>query len=95
MNLKVTIRKVFNDERRTKAIADVLIDNTVVIHGVRVRKNEKGHYITMPNKQWKNKLGETVRADVAHPISSSGRSDIQDAVLAAYENELQENSKNI
>ena len=85
MNIKVKITKVFDNNRTLKALADVVIDNSVVIHGVGVCENEKGRFMTMPMSSWTDKEGKTQKRAVCHPISSPARKEIEDALYGAYE----------
>ena len=85
MEIRAEIKQVLDGNKPTKAFADVVIDNSVVIHGVRLGENEKGRYIAMPRERWTGKDGQENSRDVAHPISSSARKQIQDAVSGAYD----------
>lgn len=86
MTIKVTITHLVKDANRpVKAFADVLIDNSVVIHSVGIIENEVGRHISMPHSTWTNKDGEKLSRDMVHPISSSARKEITDAVLGAYD----------
>lgn len=85
MVIKATIKKMFNNSTSLKAFVDVEIDSSVVIHSVAVRESEKGLYVSMPYTKWKNKNGEDKQHDVVHPITSSARKQIEEAVLSAYE----------
>ena len=88
MKLEAKIKQVLNTEKAIKAFADVIIDDSVVIHDVGVGENEKGRFITMPRKKWTNKLGEEQKSDVCHPISSSARKEIEKVVFAAYDESI-------
>ena len=44
----------------------------------------------MPFSTSKDKDGNEIRRDVAHPISAEARKEIEDAVFAAYETALKE-----
>ena len=88
MDIRVEIKQVFDTDRPTKAFADVYIDNSVVIHSVRLYEKDGEKHITMPSEKWTNRNGEEKRRDVAHPISSSARKQIHDAVIGAYETYL-------
>lgn len=94
MNIKVEIKKVIDDELPTKAFADVVIDDSVVIHGVRLIEKNGGRYIAMPTASWTNIQGEKITRDVVHPISSSARKTIVDAAFGAYDTYKINNSKN-
>jgi stage V sporulation protein G len=76
----VRIRKV-NREGKMKAIVSVTFDNEFVVHDIKVIEGDKGLFIAMPSR--KTLDGEF--RDIAHPINSSVRQRIQDAVLEKYE----------
>ncbi|MBF8376623.1 septation regulator SpoVG [Alicyclobacillus mali] len=75
----VRLRRVAS-EGRMKAIASITIDSEFVVHDIRVIDGNNGMFVAMPSK--KTPDGEF--RDIAHPISSSTRQKIQEAVLAAY-----------
>ncbi len=81
----VRIRKV-NQEGKMKAIVSITIDNELVIHDIKVIEGEKGLFIAMPSRKTNN--GEF--RDIAHPINSSARESLQQAILAKYEQVLLE-----
>lgn len=76
----VRIRKI-NLEGRMKAIVSVTIDDAFVVHDVKVVEGQKGLFVAMPSR----KMPDGEFRDIAHPISSSAREIIQNAVLEAYE----------
>lgn len=49
MNIKVEIKKILKGDKPTKAYANIVIDDAVVIHGVGVVENEKGRYMRNVN----------------------------------------------
>lgn len=85
MQINVKIHKVFDDKRAMKAIVSVTLDEQFVVHGVRVIETEKGKFAAMPNEIRKDTDGRDVRKDIFHPLSSSARKALEDAVLTAYE----------
>lgn len=85
MDIRTEIKQVLDGTRNTKAFADVVIDNSVVIHGVRLCENDGSRYISMLFEKWTDKSGEEKRRDVAHPISSMARNQIQTAVSEAFD----------
>lgn len=89
MEIKAKITKKLSGDLPTKAFADVFIDDAIVIHRVGIVEKENGRFITMPHLQWTNNQGEKHRRDMCHPISSSARNQIQDAVFEAYDKENQ------
>ncbi len=63
-----------------KAIASITIDSEFVVHDIRIIDGNNGMFVAMPSK--KTPDGEF--RDIAHPISSTTRQKIQEAVLQAY-----------
>jgi stage V sporulation protein G len=75
----VRLRRV-ETEGRMRAIASITIDDEFVVHDIRVIDGNEGLFVAMPSKRTPD--GEF--RDVAHPINSSARTKIQDAVLNEY-----------
>ncbi|AQS57852.1 septation regulator SpoVG [Desulforamulus ferrireducens] len=75
----VRVRKVLM-EGKMKAIVSVTLDDAFVIHDVKVVEGQNGLFVAMPSR--KTPDGEF--RDIAHPINSSAREVIQNAVLQAY-----------
>lgn len=76
----VRIKKV-EGQNRLKAIASITIDEVFVVHELRVIQGENGLFVAMPSK--KNKQGEF--KDLAHPINTDVRREIEAIVLEAYD----------
>lgn len=65
---------------KMKALATITLDNTFVVHDLRVIEGEKGLFVAMPSKR-----GFDGRfRDVAHPANQELRDMIEGAVLQAY-----------
>jgi len=64
-----------------KAVVSITIDNEFVIHDIKVIEGEKGLFIAMPSR--KSSDGEY--RDIAHPINSETRENIQRLILEKYE----------
>jgi len=79
----IRIRKV-ESEGKLKAYVTVTFDACFVVHNVKVIEGRSGVFIAMPSRRTKN--GEY--KDVAHPINTSFRAELQDRILAAYERAL-------
>ena len=75
----VRVRKVLT-EGKMKAIVSVTLDDSFVIHDVNVVEGQNGLFVAMPSR--KTPDGEF--RDIAHPINTSARELIQNAVLEAY-----------
>jgi stage V sporulation protein G len=80
----IKIRKVF-DEGPMKAIVSVTFDGQLALHDIKVINARDKFFIVMPSR--KNPDG-TYR-DIAHPINASFRSKLENAVIGAYERELE------
>lgn len=76
----VRVRKV-SKEGKMKAVVSITIDDEFVVHDIKVIEGEKGLFIAMPSR----KAADGEYRDIAHPINSSTRKDIQDMILKKYE----------
>ena len=81
----VRVRKL-NTENRLKGIASITIDDCFVIHDIKIIDSVNGLFIGMPNRKTQN--GEF--RDVAHPINTDTREKIQNSILKAYEEAMEE-----
>ena len=75
----VRIRKIAKDGKM-KAIVSITLDDEFVVHDIKVIEGEKGLFIAMPSR--KTSTGEY--RDIAHPINSQTREQIQDIILDEY-----------
>ena len=80
----VRIRKVEKDGKM-KAVVSITIDNEFVIHDIKVIEGEKGLFIAMPSR--KSNDGEY--RDIAHPINSTTRDNLQKLILEKYQEEIE------
>lgn len=69
-----------------KAIVSITLDDEFVVHDIKVIEGEKGLFIAMPSR--KTTTGEY--KDIAHPINSQTREQIQDIILKEYQQALTE-----
>ena len=76
----VKIRKTF-DSSPLKAVASVTFDAQFAVHDIKVINTENKLFIVMPSRK---NLDGSFR-DIAHPINSPFRSELEAAVLKAYE----------
>ncbi len=79
----VRVRKV-EKEGKMKAVVSITIDNEFVIHDIKVIEGDRGLFIAMPSKRTAD--GEF--RDIAHPINSETRENIQKIILDNYEKSL-------
>ena len=76
----VRIRKICA-EGKMKAIVSVTFENQFVVHDIKVIEGQNGLFIAMPSR--KTPDGEF--KDIAHPINTETREQIQKAILDEYE----------
>ena len=76
----VRIRKI-SAEDKMKAIVSVTFENQFVVHDIKVIEGQNGLFIAMPSR--KTPDGEF--KDIAHPINTETREQIQKAILDEYE----------
>ena len=79
----VRIRRV-EKEGKMKAVVSITIDNEFAVHDIKIIEGEKGLFIAMPSR--KNLEGEY--RDVAHPINSETRQQIQALIMDKYQKEI-------
>ena len=92
MKFTVKIRNVFDNDKPMKAVASVTVDDSIAIHNVKVIKTADKTFVAMPFESYKDKEGKDTRRDVVHPISSEVRKNLEEAVIAAYEQKIAENN---
>lgn len=81
----VRVKKIAKDSKM-KAVVSITIDDEFVVHDIKVIEGDKGLFIAMPSK--KTMDGEY--RDIAHPINSATRDNIQKIILERYEQSLLE-----
>ena len=78
------VRITLRNEDKLKAFANVTFDEEFVIRGLKIINGNNGYFVSMPSR----KRADGTHQDIAHPINNRMRERIEEAVLAAYENEL-------
>jgi stage V sporulation protein G len=85
----VRVRKIISggtDESKMRAIVSVTFDNEFVVHDIKVIQGTEKLFIAMPSR----KVEDGTYKDITHPIKPSFRDKLQTAVLARYEQALNE-----
>jgi stage V sporulation protein G len=77
----VRVRLVDKEGLNLKATASVTFDNAFVVHDIKVIEGREGLFIAMPSR----KVPNGTYRDVAHPINTEARADIEEKVYKAYE----------
>lgn len=79
----VRVRKLF-DDGPMRAVVSATFDDRLAVHDIKVIYAREKHFIVMPSR--KNEDG-TYR-DIVHPINADFRRELEEAVLAAYDQAL-------
>ena len=79
----IRVRKIENGGKM-KAVVSITIDEEFVVHDIKIIEGEKGLFIAMPSR----KTSDCEFKDVAHPIKSSTREELQRIILERYEKEM-------
>ncbi len=81
----VRVRKVAK-EGKLKAVVSITMDDEFAVHDIKVIEGEKGLFIAMPSR----KAADGEYRDIAHPINSKTRAEIQDIILEKYREMLKQ-----
>ncbi len=84
----IRIRLIQNEESKLKAVASITIDECFVVHDIKVLEGNQGYFVSMPTR----KTPEGEYKDIAHPINTPTREEINKLVLAKYEEEKSKNA---
>ena len=77
----VNVRLMQRDDSKLKAVASVTIDDCFVVHDIKVLEGAQGFFVTMPSR----KTPDGQFKDVAHPINTPTREELNKLVLDAFE----------
>lgn len=80
----IRIRRLLT-EGRLRAVVSITLDNELAVHDIKVIEGPERLFVAMPSRREEN---GTFR-DIVHPISADARHELEDAVLDAYQRELE------
>ena len=80
----IKVRKLF-DEGPMKAIVSVTFDGQLAVHDIKVINARDKFFIVMPSR----KNPDNTYRDIVHPINAQFRGVLEEAVIDAYEKELE------
>ena len=80
----VSVRKVEKEDSRMKGIASVTLDDSFVIHDIRIIEGDEGLFIAMPSR----KTATGTYRDIAHPINQEVRQLFEETIFEAYKKEV-------
>ena len=72
-------------DKKMKAVVSVTFDNAFVVRDIKVIEGQDKLFVAMPSR----KLPDGEFKDIAHPINSEMRNQIETAVLEQYQRELE------
>lgn len=79
----VRVRRV-EKEGKLKAVVSITIDEVFVVHDIKVIEGTQGLFIAMPSKH----AADGTYRDIAHPINTDTRAELQTLILKKYEEEM-------
>ena len=77
----VRIRLIAKDDSKLKAVASIVIEDSFVIHDIKVLEGNQGYFIAMPSR----KTPDGQYKDVAHPVNTPTREELNKVILAEFE----------
>ena len=75
----------------TKAFASVCISGRFVVRDIAVMEGKNGLFARMPCRSYQDRHGNTQYSDTFFPLNANDRTAINEAVLSAYQQELEQN----
>ena len=76
----VKVKKIEKEKSRMKGIAEILLDDMIAIHDIRIISGDNGLFVAMPSR--KTPTGDY--RDIVHPISQEARDIIEKAIVEEY-----------
>lgn len=92
MKIKAKIDRLVNGGS-IKAIASVSLDGLYVVKNLRVVDGAKGLFVACPQEAYTNKDGSRKYSNVFFPVTNMAKQDLQDAVLHAYDQYLNQHQE--
>lgn len=83
-------RMIEREDATVKAYASVNIGGEFVIKDIAVVDGQKGMFARMPFHSYKGANGDTKYSDIAFALTDEARQSLNDAVLGAYREALEE-----
>jgi stage V sporulation protein G len=84
--MNITDVKVFiRESNQLKAFVNIVIDDAFIIRNIKVIEGDKGLFVAMPSRR----VSSGEYRDIAHPINTETRQMLEEKILLAYKEELQ------
>lgn len=81
----IRIKRVASDSKM-KAVVSVTFDDAFVVHDIKLIEGQDKLFTAMPSR----KTPEGEYKDIAHPINSTMRVALENAIISKYKEELEE-----
>ena len=81
----IRIRKTYQ-EGRLRALVSITVDHDLAVHDIKVIEGPERLFVAMPSRREENGSFR----DVVHPITSEARKHLETAILAAYQETLEQ-----
>ena len=90
----VSVYTMNDSNSKTVALATVTISDCLVLTGLRIVKGKKGMFVSMPQRKLSkpDKNGNEY-ADIFFPVTHDFREELNDAILDAYDDKVDEEKK--
>lgn len=88
-------RMIEREDATVKAYASVNLGGEFVIKDIAIVDGQKGMFARMPFRSYKGANGDTKYSDIAFALTDSARQSVQDAVLGAYREALEESEEEL
>lgn len=85
----IRIRKAYQDTRFC-ALVSITVDGDFAVHDIKVIQGPERMFVAMPSRKDENGIFR----DIAHPITSEARAELERRILKAYHDYLAEERKN-
>ena len=76
----IRVRKI-TQEGKMKAVVSVSFDDAFVVHDIKIIEGKENLFAAMPSR----KSADGTYRDIVHPITTQMREQLQNAILAKYE----------
>lgn len=84
----IRIRKIIN-EGRLRAVVSITFENEFAVHDIKVIQGDERLFVAMPSRRDESGIFR----DIVHPISPDARQKLEQSILAAYQQYMDEHSE--
>lgn len=85
--MNITDVKVFiRESNQLKAFVNIVIDDAFIIRNIKVIEGQNGLFVAMPSRR----VSTGEYRDIAHPINTETRNEIEKIIIDKYKEVLQE-----